>query len=67
MSSKLSITIGAYGPAKPISFTTRTIVYSDLLSAVNTVTAMLTSQPLLAYLPEPQPDPVPIVEENVPQ
>lgn len=67
MSSKISITIGAYGPGKPITFTTRTIVYSDLLSAINTVTSMLTTQPLLSYLPERQPDPVPIVEENEPQ
>jgi hypothetical protein len=69
MSTKLSITLGGYAPGRTPTFTSRTIVYTDLVTAMNTVTSMLTNGPLLPYLPipDPEPEPEPIVEEPIVQ
>jgi hypothetical protein len=56
MSTKLSITIGGYAPGRTPTFTSRTVVYTDLVTILNTVTSMLTNGPLLPYMPLPEPD-----------
>lgn len=69
MSTKLSITLGGYAPGRVPTFTSRTIVYTDIVTALNAVTAMLTNGPLLPFLPvpEPEPEPEPPVAPVVPE
>jgi len=55
MSTKLSITVGVFPPGTTPKFSTRTIVYTDLVGAFDTFSAMLVTPPLSNYIPVPAP------------